>query len=237
MKKTKVVKLEEPEILERVIDWDAIEAEYRVGLASLRAMGDRYGCSEAAIRKRAGKYKWVRDLSAKVRQRAEELVRREEVRAASAQEPVLRTDDDRAYETEVIEASATAVASVLLTQKKILDRHANLASSFLAELEGMSDLREDFEHLGELLYAPDERGVDKLNVIYQKVIDLPGRVDTYKKLSDSLKVLIGLQRQAVGLSDNSNGDADKPADAPAMSDMEVARRMAFILTRGTKEQP
>jgi len=234
--KTKVVKMEEPEVLERFIDWDAIEAEYRIGLASLRAIADKYGCSEAAIRKRAGKYKWVRDLAAKVRQRAEELVRKEEVRAASAQEALLRTDDDRAYEADIIEVGATAIATVLLTQKKIIERHANLAGSFLAELEGMTDLREDFEHLGELLYAPDEKGVDKLNDIYTKVIALPGRVDTFKKLSDTLKTLIGLQRQAVGLSDNSNGDADKPPEAPTMSDMEVARRMAFLLTKGVKEQ-
>lgn len=227
----------EPETLDKAVDWDAMEPDYRLGRISLRSLAVEYGCSEAAIRKHAKKYRWVRDLSAKVHQRAKEMVRMEEVRATGSQnaECVPKTNEERLTEAEIVEVAAVNVANVLIGQRKIIERHAKLACSLLDELEGATDLRDDFEHLGELLYAPDEKGVDKLNEIYRKVIALPGRVDTFKKLSDTLKTLIGLQRQAVGLSDNSNGEADKPlAENNLNIDNDSARRIAFILLKAER---
>ena len=51
-----------------------------------------------------------------------------------------------------------------------------------------------------------------MNELYRKVIDTPSRVDSTKKLSDTLKNLIGLERQAWNMADNANGDADAPKD-------------------------
>jgi hypothetical protein len=34
-------------------DWEAIESAYRAGVLSLRDIGDKYGVTEGAIRKRA----------------------------------------------------------------------------------------------------------------------------------------------------------------------------------------
>lgn len=36
-------------------DWEAIESAYRAGVLSLRDIGDKYGVTEGAIRKRAKK--------------------------------------------------------------------------------------------------------------------------------------------------------------------------------------
>jgi uncharacterized protein YjcR len=41
-------------------DWEAIESAYRAGVLSLRDIGDKYGVTEGAIRKRAKKFDWVR---------------------------------------------------------------------------------------------------------------------------------------------------------------------------------
>ncbi|USH01096.1 hypothetical protein K6Q96_09090 [Grimontia kaedaensis] len=43
------------------IDWLSIETEFRKGIESNRKIGDRFGVSEASIRRRAKKYGWVRD--------------------------------------------------------------------------------------------------------------------------------------------------------------------------------
>ena len=48
-------------------DWEAIESAYRAGVLSLRDIGDKYGVTEGAIRKRAKKFDWVRKTSTQVR--------------------------------------------------------------------------------------------------------------------------------------------------------------------------
>ena len=61
-------------------DWEAIESAYRAGVMSLREIASQHGISEGAIRKRAKKDNWTRDLNAKIKSRADDLVRKEEVR-------------------------------------------------------------------------------------------------------------------------------------------------------------
>ncbi|HDP7595676.1 TPA: hypothetical protein P6509_004466 [Escherichia coli] len=48
-------------------DWEAIESAYRAGVLSLRDIGDKYGVTEGAIRKRAKKFDWVRNSGTQVR--------------------------------------------------------------------------------------------------------------------------------------------------------------------------
>ncbi|HDT1533816.1 TPA: hypothetical protein QHT16_003852 [Klebsiella pneumoniae subsp. pneumoniae] len=48
-------------------DWEAIESAYRAGVLSLRDIGDKYGVTEGAIRKRAKKFDWIRKASTQVR--------------------------------------------------------------------------------------------------------------------------------------------------------------------------
>ena len=58
------------------MDWLAIEADYRPNKLSLRTIGEKYGCTEGAIRKRAKKEGWVRDLSEKIKNKADFILRR-----------------------------------------------------------------------------------------------------------------------------------------------------------------
>lgn len=48
-------------------DWEAIESAYRAGVLSLRDIGEQYGVTEGAIRKRAKKFGWVRKAGTQVR--------------------------------------------------------------------------------------------------------------------------------------------------------------------------
>ncbi|MGN9452004.1 terminase small subunit [Klebsiella grimontii] len=48
-------------------DWEAIESAYRAGVLSLRDIGEQYGVTEEAIRKRAKKFGWVRKAGTQVR--------------------------------------------------------------------------------------------------------------------------------------------------------------------------
>lgn len=224
-------------------NWTQIENEYRAGLKALRAIAAPQGISETAIRKRAKRDGWQRDLKPLIQARTEELVRKELVRIEPVRKAEVRKvlmsaepriPGEAPGEEVLVEAIAQVQAAVIARQRRSIFRHVELNDKLQAELEGLTDLRADFAQLGELLYAPDEKGVDKLNEIYNKVMALPGRVDASKKLGDNLKTLIALERQSAGLSDNSNGEADKPPVDPRALGNDVARRIAFILIQAER---
>ncbi|HBU6145350.1 TPA: terminase small subunit [Klebsiella oxytoca] len=48
-------------------DWEAIESAYWAGVLVLRDIGEQYGVTEGAIRKRAKKFGWVRKAGTQVR--------------------------------------------------------------------------------------------------------------------------------------------------------------------------
>jgi 2-oxoglutarate dehydrogenase complex dehydrogenase (E1) component-like enzyme len=184
-------------------DWESIEGAYRAGVLSTREIAGQYGVSHTAINKRAKAEGWDRDLSAKIQAKAEALVSRREVsREVSSQKA--------ATEREIIEANAERIAQVRGEHRADIQRVRSLGLALLAELEGQTSSRELLDQLGELLRAPDENGTDKLNDLYRKVISTPSRVDSAKKVAETLKHAIGMEREAYGLDDKkpveSTGD-------------------------------
>lgn len=176
------------------VDWERIEAEYRAGVLSLREIAALHpGANHVAISRRAKKEGWTRDLAAKIQAKAEELVTRQAVTPAE-------TAQRRVTEREVIEANAERIAQVRGEHRGDISRMRSLGLTLLAELESQCANTEELETLGELLRKPDERGMDKLNDIYQKIISTPGRIDGAKKVAETLKIAIGLEREAYGLT-------------------------------------
>lgn len=193
-----------------VIDWEAVEIQYRAGVRSLKDIGSEFGVSDAGILKRAKRDGWSRDLTAKIKAKAAAKVSEAMVSAeVSAQ--------TKANEATIIEVEATVSARIQLAHRSDIQRSRNLAMKMLEELEQTTGNRELFEHLGELLANPDDKGVDKRNDLYMKVIAMPQRVDSMKKLAETLKVLVGLEREAFGI----DGGKDAATDA-----VEALRRLA-----------
>lgn len=183
------------------IDWEGIEREYRAGIRSVREIATAFGISDVAIHKRAKRDGWVRDLAAKIRAQAEALVSKD-----ALPEPL-----SKAAEREIVDANAEVQARVMREHRKEIGRNRALSSRLLAELEAVTAEPELFAQLGELLNAPDDRGIDKLNELYRKVIALPSRIDGAKKLAETLKILIGLEREAFGIKtdDGSEGNDEE----------------------------
>lgn len=48
-------------------NWNTVEVDYRAGIKSLRVMATENGITEGAIRKRAKRDSWERDLAAKIK--------------------------------------------------------------------------------------------------------------------------------------------------------------------------
>jgi hypothetical protein len=176
------------------VDWEAIEGAYRAGVLSTREIAGQHGVSHTAINKRAKADGWDRDLSAKIQAKAEALVSRREVsKEVSSQKA--------ATEREIIEANAERIAQVRGEHRADIQRVRSLGLALLAELEGQTSSRELLDQLGELLRAPDDTGLDRLNDLYRKVISTPSRVDSAKKVAETLKHAIGMEREAYGLDD------------------------------------
>lgn len=132
-------------------DWESIEAAYRAGQLSIRNIADSHGISEGAIRKRAKRYDWQRDLTSKVKSAArEKLVRTESTQAGP------RTDAD------IIEEASTQAASVVLSHRQELASWRALAGKLCFTLSEMDVTEDNHERFARSLNA----GVDaQLKVI------------------------------------------------------------------------
>lgn len=175
------------------VDWESVERDYSAGLLSLREIGAKHGVDEAYIRRKAKTNEWIRDLSKKIQTKVDNLVRKEQVRSDVRSEKAIS-------EKEIIEASAQAIVNVKLEHRGDIRKSKNIVNALFDELELTTDNRELFEQLGELLRQESESGQDKLNDIYKKCISMSQRIDGVKKLTDALKTMIGLEREAYDIT-------------------------------------
>ncbi|RZL90764.1 MAG: hypothetical protein EOP82_14610 [Variovorax sp.] len=185
-------------------DWEVIELDYRAGIKTLRQIADAHELTEGAIRKRAKRDEWARDLSGRIQAKAEALVRKEVVRNEVRAEASIS-------ERQVIEANAKAVADIRLSHRRDIHRSRTILARLMDELElqvGFENV-DVLEQLGDLMRREDENGQDRRNDLYRKIISLPSRAKTMKDMGETLRALIGLERQAFGL-DGAENDPDAP---------------------------
>lgn len=187
----------------KVIDWEAVEVQYRAGVRSLKDIGAEFGVSDAGILKRVKRDGWSRDLKAKIRARAEAKVSAATVSAeVSAQTKIT--------EALTIEVEGEVRARIELTHRKDIGRTKALALKLLAELEAQTDNSHLFEQLAELLTDPvdgedaspaaKERQYKRMEA-FRAALSLGGRTKIMKDLGDTLKTLIGLEREAFGIDE------------------------------------
>jgi transposase len=190
----------------REIDWAQIQNHYRVGLLSVREIASSQGISHTAIQNRAKAYKWERDLKAKVNAKANALVARHEVSNLLASETGVS-------ENLIVEINAKVIADIRLEHRAYITKLRRLTMTMLAQLEVETDRPELFEQRGELLIDTSEedskeyqaKRMDALN----KAISLANRINNLKALSESLRTLIALERQAYGIIDEAPLDTSK----------------------------
>lgn len=187
----------------KIVDWERVEAEYRIGIKTLREIAEPYKITEAAIRKRAKRDKWSRDLTERIRLKSDEKVRK----ALMVREPSsLLTPEN---EEDVVEFVANDNALIITRQSERVDESLSIVDSMLIELKSQVENKEIYEQIGEIFRSEDKNGNDKLNDIYQKVISFGGRTNNIKTLSDTLKTLIELQRKIRKIDDETSIDTNK----------------------------
>lgn len=215
--------MEKPE--KRVIDWEAMEHDWRAGIKSVLQLSKEYEVSRAAILKHWDKRGVERDLAARIHAKAQAMV----AQSVVTQEV---TPERRATDAAIVTANATNIAGVSLDQRRDISKTRTLAMSLIDELEHQTVNRDLYEQLGELLRKEDDKGVDKLHDLYHKVVSFGSRTTSMKQLAETLKTLIVLEREAYGIGADS-GSGDDPTMGE-VSDTERARRIAFALQRGLR---
>ena len=131
-------------------DWETISRHYRAGCRSLRDIGNEYGISEGAIRKRAKKEGWPRDLSEQIKAKATEKVRIEAVRGGT----------QGASERAIIEVESDIQSRVALSHRKDIPQKRELVAKLFAEIEAMTDNKELFETLQVRNYMYNRRYIN-----------------------------------------------------------------------------
>lgn len=200
-------------------DWEKIESDYRAGLLSVREIASQHGITHGAINKRAKRDGWERDLSAKINAKAERLVSRREVSKLVSTEKAFS-------ERILVEANAEVIANVRMEHRGDIRKARGITNALFDELSAECADVESLRKLGELMFSPDDYGRDKLSEIYHSIIAMPERVKSVKALSEAMKNLIGLERQAYGLD---APDADKQKPLAEKSDDELTRRLNELM--------
>ncbi len=192
------------------VDYDRIEAGWRAGLLSPRQLAAAYteatgeAVSHAAIIKHFTSRDVPRDLSAKIHAKAEAMVTQAMVTGEV-------TPNTKVPEKRIVEEGAMMVTEVRLSHRRDIHRARRLTNSLLDELEKQTDpdTLAMLEELGELLRREDDKGVDKKNDLYNKVISLGERSKNMKTLTESLQKLVDMERTAFGM-DKEGEKKDDP---------------------------
>lgn len=190
----------------KIIDWEAIEREFRAGQLSVVEIGRQHGVSHTAINKRAARSKWKRDLADRVRTEVSARLAAEEVSEKVSEEVSTETPEvSAAREAEAIEVAAARGVEVVRQHRRDISRYATMSRTLLAELEQGTAENESIAEAIEEETAGDKNGIRRQNML--RAIALPSRANVLKDLAGAAKIFIELERKAFNL--------DQPDEKPA----------------------
>lgn len=206
-------------------DWERAEREYRTGQLTVAEIARLVGCSDQAVRMRAKKFGWTRDLSAQVRARAHRLA-------------TLLGDDESVDEASVkhgvpeellVEEAAKRGAKVLYQHRLDVARGRGLVEKMFSELTDSCANPQLLEELASQVL--DEESADnRRRAAVNRAVSLTGRASTLKDLALSLSKLVTLERQAHNLNDKESDTPGELAEA-----LERAKRRVKNLEQGAED--
>ncbi|AMC34740.1 hypothetical protein [Janthinobacterium sp. B9-8] len=170
----------------KVTDWERIERLYRAGKLSNHALAAQCDVTEGAIRKRAKRDGWEKDLSARV-----DVA----VKAKLARAPMLTKS--HATEREIVEEAASTAVALVLGHRTEIARLQLLAKTMANQLTDATENEQMM--IDEIVIVTAEDEGDRRRLRMEAAVALPARVDTLKKLTDSWKTIVSLGREAFSL--------------------------------------
>jgi prophage maintenance system killer protein len=190
-------------------DWEPIERDYRAGILSIREIAKIHAITDTAIRKKAKAEGWQRDLTERVKEKVRTELVRSEVRTANPQ-----------TEREIVDVAAATVVQVVREHRSRISQGAAIVALLLRQLNEAATQREEIEEA----IAEETKG-EKTTDRYSRMmraVSLPMHATTVVNLSNALKNLVGLERQAFNID-----------GAPESSD-PLGELMAHIYSRNSR---
>ena len=190
------------------LDWDKIERDYRADVLSIAQIARESGAPSSTIRARAKRNGWKRDLSSRIKMKADEFVNQDAIKNAIA--------GMQDAEEQTIEENARLTAAVRLNHRKDITRARLATMTLLGDLEAMIGA-DGQASLGQLLTAivddgyiqdGDHQAIDA----YKRATGLSQQVANMQKLADTMTKLVSLERQAWNL-DSLDDKTHDPLEA------------------------
>lgn len=161
----------------KLVDWERIETEYRVGQLTVREIARRNDISHVAIYKHAKAQGWERDLTDKVRKAAKSAVVTRIVNKELSRDPV--------NEAETVKTFAARGSRAIEGHLSRAERLKALADKLTTELETYMD-----------------GGVPTVQIFVSKG-DSPASI--IRTLADTAERIAKIERQALNLDDDTVG--------------------------------
>jgi len=131
-------------------DWDGIERDYRADVKTITQIAKEYGVARTTITSRATKLQWQRNLSARIKSRADDFVHQDAIKAA--------VFDIQEQDELTIEENARLTATVRISHRKDINRARHATMTLLNDLEAMIG-QDGRESLADLLKALVDEGM------------------------------------------------------------------------------
>lgn len=187
------------------VDWDKIEQDYCADVKSINQISRESGAAASTIRSRAKKFKWNRDLTSRIKMKADEIVNQNAIKNA-----VVTTQNT---EEQTVDENARLTAAVRLSHRKDITRARNIVGVLFDDLEAMISSKgsDNLEMLFDMLV--DEGLIDgdnyKAVAAWHRATGLSANVGNMQKLADTMTKLFSLERQAWNL-DNLDDKTHDP---------------------------
>lgn len=187
------------------INWKRIEPDWRAGIKSVRQIVAEYkenlgiSISHTAIIKHFKGVGIKRDLLPKVKEKAETIVSTSMVSSKGL-----------VSEEEIVDTNAEILATIQLAHRKDVRRTRSYVVKLLHEVELLTNNHDLFEKLPDLVIDTNEDDSKamqdrqyKRRQAFNKVLGISSRIDSVKKLAESLRILIELERKVYGIDSGS----------------------------------
>jgi hypothetical protein len=181
------------------VDWVALELAYRTG-RSFRVLAREFGISATRIKQVADEENWARDLSAIIAEKA-----RAKLNAANLNSNL---NGKIANERAIVDATVQVQTNIVLEHRRDIQRGRDVVIHLLQQLENQVGTRITGMHPASASAAGDDNACGK-------PVSLAAHASTVKALSDALKTLVTLERQAFYIGDEDPKRQPASGQAPA----------------------
>jgi len=183
------------------VNWVGLELAYRTG-RSFRSLAREFGISSTRIKQVADDENWARDLTAVIAERARAKLNASNVNT--------NLNGKSTTERAIVDATVQVQTDIVLAHRRDIQRGRTLVVDLLGQLESQVAAR---------LTDPEstESAATEDGGLCGKPVTLATQASTLKTLSEALKTLIALERQAFNVDDvqQKPSAAASPAATPA----------------------